>query len=90
MEVQDDAAGQLSLGQHTLDNAADELLVATLLGEDLSGSGLLLTAGITAIGEIYVVGHLLTGKLDLVSVDDDNVVTTIDMRCEIGLVLAAQ
>jgi hypothetical protein len=39
---------------------------------------------------IHLVGELLAGESDLLGVDDDDVVSVIDMRSESRLVLAAQ
>src|SRR5690606_21789528 len=47
-------------------------------------------AGITRVAIIDLVGHLLAGEADLLGVDDDDIVTAIDMRGEARLVLAAQ
>ena len=47
-------------------------------------------AGVTGVLVIDLVRQLLAGELDLVRVDDDDIVTAIDVRGERRLVLAAQ
>ncbi len=49
-----------------------------------------LTAGVAGVGEVYAIGPLLAGEAYLVGIDDDNVVATVYVRSEVGLVLAAK
>ena len=49
-----------------------------------------LTAGIARVACIDLVGLFLAGENHLVGIDDDDVVTTIDVRGECGFVLSAQ
>lgn len=39
---------------------------------------------------IYLLVHLLTGYFDLLSIDNDNVVTAVDVGSEDRLILASQ
>ena len=90
VEVGEQVGGQFVFGKHALDDAANELLVAVGLGDDVSGSAGLLTAGVHAVAEIDAVGHLLAGEQNLVGIDDDDIVAAIHVGSEAGLVLATQ
>ena len=90
VEVVEQLCGQFVFGKHTLDNAAEEFLVAVGLGDDVSRSAGLLTAGVHTVTEINAVGHLLSSELNLVGIDDDDVVTAIHVGSEAGLVLTTK
>ena len=84
------------LGKHALDHldeqrvhAGLDALLVRLLHQNLRSSKTLAT-GIARVANILLVGPLLAGENDLVSVDDDHIVATVHMRSEAGLVLAAQ
>ena len=76
------------LGEHTLDCSSDEL--GRFLGEDLLRGGETLSTGISGVAYIHAVGHLLTLEGYLLCVDDDDVVTTVNVGSEAGLVLATE
>ena len=56
VEVGDDATGELVLGQHTLDGVTEQTLGTVGLCQNLGRRGALLTAGITAVAQIFVFG----------------------------------
>ena len=70
-EVVKQMSSKVILGEHALDCMAQNALITVLLAGDLCGSLLVLTTGITREGEINLFLHLVAGKLDFVSVDDD-------------------
>ena len=76
------------LGQHTANGALDDLLRVLLhsLAEALS----LEAAVVAAVAIIGLRVGLVTGKLDLIGVDDDNEVAAVAVGRELGLVLTAQ
>jgi len=71
---------------HTL---AEVLLLLTL-SLQLSRGREALTTRIASVAYILVLGPLLARHLALVGVDDDDVVTAVNVRGVIGFVLAAQ
>lgn len=96
MEVADEATTETVFGEHTLDgtkiegvHAGFDVLVERLLHQTF-GSGFALTAGITGVAEVDLVGHLFAGKNDFVGVDDDDIVTTLEERSVRRFVFAAQ
>ena len=90
VEVSEELSTELVLGQHTFYYATEELVCAVGLCHDACGSVLALATGIARVSEINTIRPLLTSELNLVGVDDDNVVTTIYVRSEVGFVLTAQ
>ena len=73
------------LGQHTANGALDDLLRVLLhsLAEALS----LEAAVVAAVAIIGLRVGLVTGKLDLIGVDDDNEVAAVAVGRELRLVL---
>ena len=73
------------LGQHAANGALDDLLRVLLhsLAEALS----LEAAVVAAVAIIGLRVCLVTGKLDLIGVDDDNEVAAVAVGRELGLVL---
>ena len=76
------------LGQHAANSALDDLLRGLLhsLAEALS----LKAAVVAAVAIIGLRVGLVTGKLDLIGVDDDNEVAAVAVGRELRLVLTAQ
>ena len=78
------------LGKHTSYNVLDKTLVTFVTCSNLSRSELLLTTGITREGQIDTVCPLVTSHLNLVSIDDDYIVTTVYVRSKAGFVFTSQ
>ena len=77
---------QTALGQHTPHCLFDNAL--RVLGQQFAGRLEALSARIARVPDIDLVGHFLTGQFDFFGVDNDHVITTINVRCEIRLVFA--
>ena len=60
------------------------------LAQIIGRSCIALSTWITGVTRIHFVRHLFTRELHLVSVDDDDVVTAVNVRSEVGLVLTTQ
>lgn len=61
-----------------------------MAGEHLGRCGLALTAGVAGIALVDFVGHLLASENNLLGIDNDDVVTAVDMRGVARFGLAAQ
>ena len=90
-------SAQAGLGQHALDNlhvqgmhTFAEVFLPLALGLQLSRGRETLATGIASVANILVLGPLLASHLALVSVDDDDVVATINVRSVVGFVLATE
>ncbi|SKV92714.1 Uncharacterised protein [Mycobacteroides abscessus subsp. abscessus] len=83
-----DLTAELVLGQHAHDRllhrAGGELL------QLLTDAALAQTARETRVTVSELVGELVAAEGDLLCIDDDDEIATIDVRCEGRLVLAAQ
>ena len=88
VKVAEEVVTKTGLGEHTLDCSPDKLCGP--LCENLLGSREPLSTRISGVASVHAVGHLLATEGDLLSVDDDDVVTTVNMRGETGLCLAAE
>ena len=75
--------------EHALDGLVDDAL-GVLAVHDLAGRALLDATGIAGVVVVDLVFVLGAGEDDLVGVDDDDVVTAIDVRRVDGLVLALE
>jgi len=73
---------------HPADSALDEQLGPT--GPDLAGSFDLLPSDVSGVTGVDFLGLLVPTELNLLGVHDDDMVTSVDMRGEDGLVLATQ
>ena len=82
-------AAHLGLRQHALDRLADDH-IGLLAVEILVCRAGLDAAGIARVPVVGLVITLVAGEADLVSIDHDNMVATIDVRGVHRLVLAAQ
>ena len=80
VEVVDDLAAETILRKHTLDSHPQKL--CRPLPEDFGRCSEALAAGVAGVADIHSVGHLLASESHLVSVDDDDVVTTVKVRGE--------
>ena len=88
VEVSDLLSTEAVLRQHTFNYAANEF-VRTLLHQ-VSRSKLALATRETGVANINAVIPFVAGQLYFVSVDDDHVVTTINVRSVRRFVLAAE
>src|SRR6476469_1963515 len=88
LELGELLAGQRVLREHAADGLLDGLLGA--LGEQLGVGGRPQATREARVAVGLLLLELGAGEGDLVGVDDDDEVTTVDMRGKGGLVLAAQ
>ena len=88
-EVVEQRTTKGTLGQHTLHSVLQNTLYTERLLAELSGSVETLTTGIARVAGIDLVSLFLTSEYHLLCIDDDNVVTTVLVRSEGGLVLSA-
>ena len=72
------------LGQHSFHGMFDNAL--GVLVKHLAGRGKALTAGVTRVADVNLVGHFLAGEANLVGIDDDHVVSAVNVRGEVGFV----
>lgn len=87
-EVAEELGTQTVLGEHALNGVLNEL--AGLLGQELA-SGLVMTAtGVTGVRVDYFTLLFVASQDNLLGVDNNNVVTAVNMRSEIGLVFAPE
>src|SRR5690606_32175063 len=83
------ATAERAARDHALDGLLDDALRKAAL-EDLASGALLDAARVTGVPVVLLVGVLTAGQDDLVGVDDDDVVTVVDVRREGSFVLAAE
>ena len=88
LQVAQQRLAQTCTGQQALDGLFEDEL--GLLTQVIGRSGVALAAGITRVTDVHLVRHLLARKLHFVSVDDDDIVTAVNVRSEARLVLTAQ
>ena len=88
IQIANDLGTQAILGEHTLYHLAEEVFGAFV--HQVTRCELTLSARIARVAEINTTVPLITGENDLVCVDNDHVIATINMRGEVGLVFAAQ
>src|SRR5690606_17800246 len=77
------------LRHHALDGLFKDAL-RMLAGENLARDALLDPARVTGVAIVDLVGHFLAGERNLVGVDDDDMVARINVRREVGAMLAAK
>ena len=88
IEVVENRVAELGLGKHALDGVLknrDGLLVQLLLDGAYT-----LSARITRVVDIVLLIHLVACELDLLSIDNDHVVTTVAVGGETRLALATK
>ena len=88
IEVVQQAASEGTLRQHTLHGVADKLLYTTVALTQLGRSLEALATRITCVTGINLIGLFLTSEYYLIGIDKDNIVTTVNVRCESWLVLS--
>ena len=88
---------QTVLGQHALDDlhvqgvhTLAQVFLLLALGLKQGGRAETLATGIARVANVLVLGPLLAGHLALVGIDDDHIVTAINVRGVVGFVLAAK
>lgn len=80
---------QGAASDHALDRLAHDV-AGVLASQALGDRTFLDPTGITGVIMEQLLVHLVAGQADLLGIDDDDIVATINMRGELGLVLAAQ
>ena len=73
---------------HALDSVGHSQIA--VLSHQLAVLDLLQAADVLAVGDVELLLGLLAGQNSLIAVDDDNVVTAIDVGGVVDLLLAAQ
>lgn len=93
VHIADELATKTILGEHAFHHTHEQgvhtgfdVLVERLLHE-LLGSQFFLTAGIAGVVKIDVVSHLFAGENNFVGIDDDYIVTALNVGRVAGLVL---
>ena len=75
-------------GEHAFDSLLDEK--RRFLRQVIGRRSETLTSRETGVSRVDLVGHFVARELHLLRVDDDDVVTTVDVGCVAGLVLASE
>src|SRR6516165_5534227 len=88
-QVLHDPAPELPARDHPLDGLLDDALWVSAV-EDGTLAAPLDPAGVAGMPIEDAVGPLVAGQLNLLGIDDNDIVTTIHMRCEGWFVLTAQ
>lgn len=87
IEVAEQFVAQAILRQHALHDFTEEAILA--FGHEACGRCLALSAGVAGVAQIDAICPLIAGHTDLLGIDHDDIVPTIDVRGEVGFVLAA-
>ena len=90
IEVAHQAAAQRTLRQHTLNGMTQNSVHAVRPLAEQRGRCEALTARITSVTSVDLVGLFLAREHHFLGVDDDHIVSTVHMGSEVGLVLSAQ
>lgn len=90
IEVTKELCTKLILRKHTLHYTTEQLVSTVRLSHDACRSVFTLTTRIASVSKIDTISPLLTSKLNLIGIDDNNVVTTIYVRSKVGFILTAQ
>ena len=88
IEVAEQLVAQTILGQHAFHHFTEEAILT--LGHKACGSYLALSAGISGVTQINAIVPFVASQNDFVGIDNDNVVSTINVRSEVGFVLASE
>ena len=78
------------LRQHALHYATHQFIGTIGLGHDAGGRVLALTTGIARVAVVHAIRPLLTSELHLCGIDNNYIVTTVNVRSKVGLVLTAK
>lgn len=87
-QVVDELVTKTSLRKHAFDSLPDQF--GRSCAKNLLGCGSTLSTRISGVTCVYLVGHLLAFESHLLSIDDDDIVTAINVRCEAGFGLATE
>ena len=87
IQVVDELRTKTVLREHSLYCHPDQL--CRLLGQNLFRSAETLSSRIASVTDIDPVGHLSSCELHLVCIEDDDIVTAVNVRGEVWLVLDA-
>jgi len=88
LEITKLSAPERATREHTLDRETNHICGVALT--DFVSGRALEAADVSSVTVVDLVAPLLTGERDLLCVDDDDVVTIVDVRGECGLVLATE
>ena len=88
VQVAQQLRAQTILGQHALYYLTEQTVGALL--HERARRVLNLSTGITGVSQINTIVPLVTRQNDFVCVDDNYVITTVNVRSVIGFVFAAQ
>ena len=88
LQVHEQLVAQTGLGQNALDGHLDE--EGRFLRQIVGRRSEALAAGVSGVTRVDLVGHFVARELHLLRVDDDDVVTAVDVGCVAGLVLASE
>ena len=88
IQVVDELRTKTVLREHSLYCHPDQL--CRLLGQNLFRSAETLSSRIASVTDIDPVGHLSSCELHLVCIEDDDIVTAVNVRGEVWLVLATE
>ena len=88
VQVAEDLVTKTILGEHTFDGMFEHCC-GPLRHEGLDRNAAL-TSRITGVVNVFLLLHFVACKADLVGIDDDDIVTTVNVGGEVGLVLSAE
>lgn len=87
MQIGKDLPSKTVLGQHASYGTLDHILRLSL--QQILGDCYATTSWVSTEILILLGLHLVAGHSNLLGIDDDHVIATVNMRCEIGFVLAS-
>lgn len=88
LQILEDSFAQTGLGKHTFNRFFDH--ERRFLRQIVGGRSETLASRETGVARVDLVGHLVARELHLVRVDDDDIITAIDVGRVAGLVLASE
>lgn len=90
IKIVQDMTSETAFGQHAFNCVTDDLVCTVLALAQLGRSVETLSARITSITGVHLVGFFLASEYHLSGIDDDNIVTTVYVRSEVRFVLSTQ
>ena len=88
LQIFEQSGAQSRAGQHALHGFFDQ--ERRFFSEILRGGSEALTAGVSRVSDVDLVGHFLARELHLLRIDHDDVVTAVGVWGVAGLVLATE
>ena len=88
VEVAEQLVAQTVLGEHAFHHLTEEAILA--FGLEACGCRLTLSAGVSGVTQIHAIVPLIAGQNDFVGINDDDVVSAINVRSEVGFVFAPE